>query len=505
MRTLVIMGHPRIDSLCAAIASSYYKGAKDAGSHVMLLLITDLRFDLNVNHSSPHLQPDEPDLTHARDLVKWADHLVFVFPTWWGTMPALLKGFIDRVFVSHFAFLEIKGGTGYEPLLKGKSAQLITTMDTPKFVYRYIYRAPGIHAMAQATLGFCGVIMKRSIIFSAVRYSDAQLRNQWLDEAYEAGYALKNGIFSKSKLQGLKVLKWIKAIRLQFYPMTFIAYSVGALLAQLAGTSFNSVNFWLGYAWIFFAEVLTVFTNEYFDLQSDSKNELFGPFNGGSRVLANGEISRREMKTAIFVVLATTLIFISVLLQQPAGGTMHSVIASLSLLILATGYTVPPLRLSYRGMGEITVGITHSFAVILCGFLYQGGIASDPTPWWIGLPLFLSVLPSIILAGIPDAKADRNAGKKTLAVRLGAINAARLAIVFIIAATINVLLYTYFHFFEGIYQNILFGVIPHAAWLVFKLHQYIRSRPGEKRIDGLIIIALTFLMWFAVIPLLNLL
>lgn len=79
----------------------------------------------------PNQQAFEDDIRKARALILWAEHLVFVYPTWWGTLPALLKGFLDRVLTPDFAFITCEGGTGYQGLLGGRSAQLITTMDTP--------------------------------------------------------------------------------------------------------------------------------------------------------------------------------------------------------------------------------------------------------------------------------------------------------------------------------------------------------------------------------------
>ena len=70
-------------------------------------------------------------------------------------LPARLKGLLDRVLTPEFAFREIDGR--YEPLLTGRAAHLITTMDTPIWVYRFIYYSPGVRALSLATLGFCGI------------------------------------------------------------------------------------------------------------------------------------------------------------------------------------------------------------------------------------------------------------------------------------------------------------------------------------------------------------
>src|SRR5690606_13776954 len=125
------------------ISNAYIQGAESAGVIIKYLPLSGSLFNLNVTHHSPKQQSDEPVITEAREMILWADHLVFIYPTWWGTTPALLKGFIDRVFTEGFAFSDTEGGTGYLPLLKGKTAEIITTMDTPKLVYQLIYRAPG--------------------------------------------------------------------------------------------------------------------------------------------------------------------------------------------------------------------------------------------------------------------------------------------------------------------------------------------------------------------------
>src|SRR5699024_6239396 len=91
LRVLVIQARPRTDSLCAALARAYAEGARTAGAEVEQLTLAELAFDPNMHQPSPNQQPLEPDLVRARDLIAGSDHLVFVYPTWWGTMPALLK------------------------------------------------------------------------------------------------------------------------------------------------------------------------------------------------------------------------------------------------------------------------------------------------------------------------------------------------------------------------------------------------------------------------------
>jgi len=193
MKVLIVLGHPRSASLCGALACAFADGAREAGMDLATLDLATLDFDPNVRHGSPRQQPFEDDLLRARELIAWADHLVFVYPTWWGSTPALLKGFIDRVMTEGFSFSTCDGGTGYRGLLGGRSAQLITTMDTPPLVHRFIYHQPGRHAMAGATLGFCGISPVRYLAFGPVKDADAGQRQRWIDRARRQGRQLHHG------------------------------------------------------------------------------------------------------------------------------------------------------------------------------------------------------------------------------------------------------------------------------------------------------------------------
>ena len=66
----------------------------------------------------------------ARRRIEWAEHLTFVYPAWWGVGPARLKGLLDRVLLPGFAFRERDDGR-FEGLLRGRTAHLITTLNTP--------------------------------------------------------------------------------------------------------------------------------------------------------------------------------------------------------------------------------------------------------------------------------------------------------------------------------------------------------------------------------------
>lgn len=120
MRCLLILAHPRFDSLCGALFDACADGARQAGVECRELILSEIRFDPDVHAVSPEQQALEPDLVRAQRDIDWAEHLVFVYPTWWGTFPALLKGFLDRVVTPVFAFRHVAPDK-WDKLLAGRT------------------------------------------------------------------------------------------------------------------------------------------------------------------------------------------------------------------------------------------------------------------------------------------------------------------------------------------------------------------------------------------------
>lgn len=132
----------------------------------------------------------EEDLRKSQESIAWADHLVFVYPTWWGTMPALLKGFIDRVFLPGFAFQYRDGSVWWDKLLKGKSARLIVTMDTPPWYFKLVYGQPGHRAMKRTILGFCGIRPVGITSIGPIKGSTEVKKERWLNRVQKLGERL---------------------------------------------------------------------------------------------------------------------------------------------------------------------------------------------------------------------------------------------------------------------------------------------------------------------------
>lgn len=182
-KTLVILGHPSEDSYCAALANSYFEGSVSAGNPTRFLLLSRMTFD-PVLHTGyrPPLQILEPDLLIAQAGIEWAEHLVFVYPNWWGGMPALMKGFIDRTFVPGFAFKYKDSTAAWDRLLTGKSARMIVTMDSPPWYFKWVNRAPGHNQMKRTILEFSGVRPVTITNIGPVKGASAVQRMKWIEE-----------------------------------------------------------------------------------------------------------------------------------------------------------------------------------------------------------------------------------------------------------------------------------------------------------------------------------
>lgn len=502
-KVLIILGHPRADSFCGALARSYGEEAEARGLEVHTLVLAHLEFDPNVRDTLVREQVLEPDLRAAWQAIAEADHLVFVYPIWWGMMPALLKGFLDRILLPGFAFTERTGEQGYTGLLKGKSAQVLTTMDTPPAIVKFVMGSPGHRAFANATLKFCGIDPVRIRMYGPVNRSTEAQREGWLQDAQKEAARFRGGRLVSCEARRARAGAWFAALRLQFHPMTWMAYTAGAALFVPLSELFSRPVYWWGLAALFFIEVATVLLNEVFDFETDRRNTEYGPFTGGSRVLVDGELTGGELIRAAVMALGLSLLALGALLLHPlpAGPV---ILAYLVALTLGVGYTVPPLKFSHRGAGEMVVAFTHSFLVVQVGALAVGGALFAPEVLLLAVPLFFAVLPSITLSGIPDRLADEAAGKQTIAVRLGRAG----ALITALASTVMCLLVTYIAALtvgSPVPTPLLVaGPLFHGVVLAWALIRDL-ARPEvslRTRLDGLMVLSLGYILWYVVLPLL---
>lgn len=189
-KILIILGHPVKDTFSDKLTQAYIDGAERSSADIKYLKLNQLKFDPNFSSGYRGNQELEPDLVVAQELISWADHLVFFYPNWWSTFPALLKGFIDRTFLPGFAFKYMNGRRKQTKLLKGRSARLIVTMDNSPWYYRWVLKQPGHHAMRKGILNFCGIHPVKITTIGPIKTSSERMRNNWLKKINSLGERL---------------------------------------------------------------------------------------------------------------------------------------------------------------------------------------------------------------------------------------------------------------------------------------------------------------------------
>lgn len=183
----LIIGHPDNESFNFALAAAYKRGAENSGAEVREIVIRDLDFNPNLQFGYRKRTELEPDLIKSQETLKWADHLVWVYPVWWGATPAIMKGFLDRVLLPGFAFKKRDGSVWWDKFFTGKSARLISTLDQPAWYYKFVYGSPSDKAMKKLTMNFIGVNSVKITSIGPLRLSKEQFRNKWLTKVEELG------------------------------------------------------------------------------------------------------------------------------------------------------------------------------------------------------------------------------------------------------------------------------------------------------------------------------
>jgi NAD(P)H dehydrogenase (quinone) len=191
IKILIINGHPNKDSFNFGIAKAYQDGALQSGAEVKEIVIRDLNFNPNLQFGYQKRMELEPDLVKAWEKIQWADHLVWIHPVWWGGLPAITKGFIDRLFLPGFAFKYRENSVWWNKLLKGKTAHIITTLDQPGLYYRFFFGRPSVNQLRKSVLEFCGVKPVKVTYVEIIKTSDIKQREAWLEKIKLLGFKRK--------------------------------------------------------------------------------------------------------------------------------------------------------------------------------------------------------------------------------------------------------------------------------------------------------------------------
>lgn len=186
-KILIINGHPDPASYNHALADAYYQGLAKTGAEIMRINIAELQFNPNLEFGYRMRTELEPDLLDAIAKMKAADHLVWVFPMWWYGYPAVMKGFIDRTFLPGITYQPIAGSPFPKKLLKGKTARIIVTSDTPRWYEWLFMKSPALNQLKKGTFEFCGISPVKVTYLAVVKDSSEATRQQWLGQVSRLG------------------------------------------------------------------------------------------------------------------------------------------------------------------------------------------------------------------------------------------------------------------------------------------------------------------------------
>ena len=188
VKIVVIQGHPDPagDRLCHGLAEAYIEGARSADHEAELIDVAQLDFPLlRTQDSWQQGAAGTPDSLKAQAACVAADHIALIYPLWLGTLPALLKGFLEQTLRPGIA---LSYGEGLpQPLFKGKSARVVITMGMPAFAYRWYFFAHSLKSLERNILGFVGMRSIRSTLYGSVEAVSAQRRQKWIDDMRALG------------------------------------------------------------------------------------------------------------------------------------------------------------------------------------------------------------------------------------------------------------------------------------------------------------------------------
>lgn len=186
-KIVIINGHPDAESFNFALSEAYKNGALLTEAEVKEINIRDLKFNPNLAFGYRKRTELEPDLLSAQEIIKWADHLVWIYPVWWGSVPAIMKGFLDRVLLPGFAFNPKENSIWWDKYLTDKTARIICTLDVSPWYYKWIYRSPSHHAMKKLTLHYIGVKKVHITTIAPIKHSTKAFRLKWLRKVEKLG------------------------------------------------------------------------------------------------------------------------------------------------------------------------------------------------------------------------------------------------------------------------------------------------------------------------------
>lgn len=188
-RVVVVQGHPDPAGghYVHALADAYAEGAQAAGHEVRRIDVARLDFPWLRNKQEHESGSVPAAIRESQETIRWASHIVILYPLWLGEMPALLKAYLEQLLRPGFAYQIDKGHI--QKFLSGKSARIVVTMGMPAVVYRWYFGAHSLKALQRSILGFVGIKPVRATLIGMVEGQSNAKRQGWLEQLRILGRA----------------------------------------------------------------------------------------------------------------------------------------------------------------------------------------------------------------------------------------------------------------------------------------------------------------------------
>ena len=293
----------------------------------------------------------------------------------------------------------------------------------------------------------------------------------------------------------IHVIKLLGVARPRFLLTGLVLFVFGAAWAMLLGATFSASRMLLGYLIVLPAHLSVSFSNDYFDVAVDS----FGnpsPFTGGSGVLVHHPELREPARWIALGLIASSMllgILFLTIYSYPVWFLGYVLLGNL----VGWFYSAPPVRLSYRGLGELTTALTAGVLVPGMGYLVMRGyVNGDALPFVI--PLLLLGLAFILTVEIPDMEMDRLGNKRTWVARRGRAFGFVAAGISLLAATGD------FICFPCLSSRVypldfrilgLLSLLPLSAGVIGMLRRPAQRQPATRIVNAMIVcLALFFIL-----------
>ena len=187
MKAVIIFNHPYSGSYCNAILEAVKRGLQRSGHITDVMHLDEEGFNPVMTAEDlkgfVECKAVDPKVLEYQQRLRDADQLIFIFPIWWELMPAMTKGFIDKVIYPGIAYHNDRSGRiprMVKAFERVKRVTVITTMNTPALLYRLLFGNAIRKALFTGTLWKTGYKNRKWISLNMVKFVSDKQRQKWL-------------------------------------------------------------------------------------------------------------------------------------------------------------------------------------------------------------------------------------------------------------------------------------------------------------------------------------